>query len=261
MDNCPQVPNADQADADGDGMGDKCENDCDNDRLLDLVDSCPLVPNPYNGMLVLRPMFAKYLHAKYVSSDSIKCAGDYDGDLVLDDVDTCPTNSRMSTTDFTYFTSVPLIPNPSLGIAANWIAKNVSPPPPKTSSNYKCHPSIQATDVVVTTQSDPYLLLGPSVFSSIEYSGTFYVGKTTGHGYFGIVFNYQSNKQFMVAAWKKDNETIPIPGRKERALAGMQIKLIDSTTGPSNPSMYFALWNTGDTSGQVSAHYIEYPGD
>ena len=58
MDNCPQVPNADQADADGDGMGDKCENDCDNDRLLDLVDSCPLVPNPYNGMPVLRPMFA-----------------------------------------------------------------------------------------------------------------------------------------------------------------------------------------------------------
>eukprot|EP00731_Ephydatia_muelleri_P026831 Em0018g931a len=212
MDNCPQVPNADQADADGDGMGDKCENDCDNDRLLDLVDSCPLVPNPYN--------------------DSIKCAGDYDGDLVLDDVDTCPTNAKISTTDFTYFTSVPLISNPSLGIAANWIAKN-------------------ATDIIVTTLSDPYLFLGSTVFSSFEYSGTFYVGKTTGHGYFGIVFNYQSNKQFMVAAWKKDNETIPVPGRTERALAGMQIKLIDSTTGPSNPSMYFALWNTGDTSGQL----------
>ena len=65
------------------------------------------------------------------------------------------------------------------------------------------------------------MLLGLNTFSSLEYSRTFFVGKTTGHGYFGIVFNYQSNKQFMVAAWKKDNETIPIPGRKERALAGM----------------------------------------
>ena len=52
MDNCPQVPNADQTDTDGDGIGDACETDCDNDRLLDRVDSCPLVPNPYNGMPV-----------------------------------------------------------------------------------------------------------------------------------------------------------------------------------------------------------------
>ena len=59
----------------------------------------------------------------------------------------------------------------------------------------------------------------------------------------------------MMAAWKKDNETIPMPGRKECALAGMQVKLINSTTGPSSSAMYFALWNTGDTNGQVSAHH------
>ena len=92
------------------------------------------------------------------------------------------------------------------------------------------------------------MLIGPTPFSSLEYSGTFYVSKSTGHGYAGVVFNYQNNKRFMVAMWKKENETIQTFGR---ALAGMQVKLVKSTSGPSNLAMYSALWKTGDTNGQV----------
>ena len=51
-DNCPNVPNADQADADGDGEGDGCDtcpndpdNDADDDGVCGDVDNCPNRPN------------------------------------------------------------------------------------------------------------------------------------------------------------------------------------------------------------------------
>ena len=41
MDNCPLVPNPDQNDADSDGQGDACENDDDGDTILNPDDNCP----------------------------------------------------------------------------------------------------------------------------------------------------------------------------------------------------------------------------
>lgn len=45
FDNCYKETNHDQADVDGDGKGDVCDNDDDGDGYLDTSDNCPLVKN------------------------------------------------------------------------------------------------------------------------------------------------------------------------------------------------------------------------
>ena len=45
-DNCPAVPNPDQANADGDALGNACDPDDDNDGVIDSADNCPVVANP-----------------------------------------------------------------------------------------------------------------------------------------------------------------------------------------------------------------------
>ncbi len=48
-DNCPETPNADQADEDGNGVGDACEptiEDADKDGIADDKDNCPNIANP-----------------------------------------------------------------------------------------------------------------------------------------------------------------------------------------------------------------------
>ena len=87
-DNCPNLSNADQADLDGDGIGDVCDDDKDGDSVVNSEDNCPDVANSNQADL---------------DGDGVGdvCDEDRDGDGILNDNDTCPDSKVGVTIDVT----------------------------------------------------------------------------------------------------------------------------------------------------------------
>jgi len=60
----------------------------------------------------------------------------------------------------------------------------------------------------------------------VDFNGTLFVNDDKDDNYAGFVFNYQSNKRFMVVAWKKQNETYNEIRPYYKAQSGIQIKVL-----------------------------------
>jgi hypothetical protein len=99
-DNCVQTKNGDQANADRDRLGDRCDGDADGDGVANPLpypqptqaghDNCPLVPNPDQAKAAANP---KYGEACYVDSD---------GDTDPDPLDNCPGTFNADQADYDY---------------------------------------------------------------------------------------------------------------------------------------------------------------
>ncbi len=101
-DNCPEVPNTDQADGDGDDIGDACDPDLDGDGVDDSEDNCPDVAN--EGQLDLDRDGQGDACDPDPDGDGLDDAAedalgtdplrrDSDGDGVSDGADTCPLDA------------------------------------------------------------------------------------------------------------------------------------------------------------------------
>jgi hypothetical protein len=85
-DNCSSISNANQANNDGDSMGDACDTDDDNDTVVDMTDNCDFDAN---------------VDQTDSDNDGIGdiCDNDSDGDEVANDDDNCPVNANADQAD------------------------------------------------------------------------------------------------------------------------------------------------------------------
>jgi hypothetical protein len=108
---------------------------------------------------------------------------------------------------------------------------------------------VQGTEVHQQYDSDPSLLVGQDSFSSVEYTGTLFVDTTVDDDYVGLVFNFQSNRRFMLVTWKQSSQYLWTNPRAV-ASAGLGVRVIKSRKGPSR-RLVSALWHQDDTRNQV----------
>ena len=163
-DNCPNKANAEQIDSDNDGQGDDCDKDKDNDGVENDKDNCPLVANS---------------DQKDSDSDGVgdACSEDQDGDSIKDDVDTCPFNGNIANTDFRDIQPIAMGENIYKQAPPIWQFRN------------------QGKEIHQEVNSAPGIAIGKAKLSGVDIEATIFIGnETRDNDWVGIVFSYQVPK-------------------------------------------------------------------
>merc|ERR1719348_1386862 len=100
QDNCVGIPNSGQEDSDSDGEGDACDNDSDNDGIDDSFDNCPTIPNANQANSDNDPLgdacdnCINYNNEYQEDADNDGigdvCDDDIDDDGIVNSADNCP---------------------------------------------------------------------------------------------------------------------------------------------------------------------------
>lgn len=164
----------------------------------------------------------------------------------------CPYNNKIFSTDFRTFQRVRLDPVGDNQKDPRWVIYN------------------KGAEMVQTLNSDPGLAIGYDSFADVDFEGTLFVDTEVDDDYIGFIFSYQSNRKFYAVTWKRRAQVfvlyvdlfsaIKISKHFQEywdinpfvayAEPGIQIKLVDSSTGPGE-ILRNSLWHTGNTTDQV----------
>jgi len=86
-----------------------------------------------------------------------------------------------------------------------------------------------------------------------DMTGSLFVNTQSDDDFIGLAFGYQNSRKFYLLSWKQKGQSYwrSKPSFLSTAKPGIELKYIDSTTGPSF-DLRAAIWHSGNVTGQVT---------